>query len=180
MPRSPSLRPVLPLDGTFVSIDFETADYLPDSACAIGLVRVEGLRIVRRETVLIRPPRDRFQFSDIHGITWAMVAAESPFAEVWPRLVPILDGAEFLAAHNASFDRRVLGACCSAAGLGVPAMSFVCTMRLARRTWGERWNSLAAVCRRLGIALKHHDAGSDAEACARIVIAARSLEYRNA
>ena len=30
------------------------------------------------------------------------------------------------------------------------------------------------ICTRLGIPLKHHDPGSDAEACARIVIAARS------
>ena len=34
--------------------------------------------------------------------------------------------------------------------------------------------NLPAVCRRLGIGLIHHDAASDAEACARIVIAAAS------
>jgi DNA polymerase-3 subunit epsilon len=34
---------------------------------------------------------------------------------------------------------------------------------------------LKSVCRRLGIALNHHDAGSDAEACARIVIAASTV-----
>lgn len=178
MDDSPSCRPASPVDAPFVAIDFETADYHPDSACAVGLVRVEGMQIVRRESVLIRPPRTHFRFTDIHGITWEMVAGESPFAVVWPRLVPMLEGAEFLAAHNASFDRRVLGACCAAAGLGVPELSFVCSMGLARRTWGERWNSLAAVCRRLGIALKHHDAGSDAEACARIVIAARAAGQR--
>jgi DNA polymerase-3 subunit epsilon len=33
---------------------------------------------------------------------------------------------------------------------------------------------LPDVCRRLGIGLIHHDPGSDAEACARIVIAAAS------
>ena len=41
----------------FVAIDFETADYGPDSACAVALVRVEGSRIVRRSYFLIRPPR---------------------------------------------------------------------------------------------------------------------------
>jgi dihydroorotate dehydrogenase len=45
--------------------------------------------------------------------------------------------------------------------------------RLAdQRRWGLRPNDLPSVCRRLGIGLVHHDAGSDAEACARIVIAA--------
>jgi DNA polymerase-3 subunit epsilon len=168
----------LSMDSPFVAIDFETADYYPDSACAVGLVRVEGMRIVERRTVLICPPRRRFQFTDIHGITWAMVAAEPPFAEVWPRLLPLLEGAAFLAAHNASFDRRVLSACCAAAGLCMPELSFVCTVQVARRRWGERRNNLVSVCRRLGIELTHHDAGSDAEACARIVIAARAAEQR--
>ena len=173
-------RHFLPPLGAFVAIDFETADYLPDSACAVGLVRVEGMQIVQRATVLIRPPRQRFIFTYIHGITWAMVAEQPCFAEAWPQLAPILDGAEFLAAHNAHFDRRVLSACCAAAGLTVPEQSFVCSLQLARRTWRERYNDLASVCLRLGIGLKHHDAGSDAEACARIVIAARAAANENA
>jgi DNA polymerase-3 subunit epsilon len=161
-------------DEPFVAIDFETADHGPDSACAVGLVRVERYRIVRSETVLIRPPRRRFFFAHIHGITWSMVEMESPFGEVWPRLAAMLEGAVFLAAHNAPFDRGVLSACCNAAGLTVPEQKFLCTVQLARRTWKHRQNDLASVCRRLGIGLKHHDAGSDAEACARIVLAAHS------
>jgi DNA polymerase III subunit epsilon len=171
------MLPFNPLEFTeapFVAIDFETADHGPDSACAVGLVRVEGQRVVHREAVLLRPPRPRFLFSSIHGISWEMVESEPVFGDVWPRLLPILDGAAFLAAHNASFDRRVLGACCALAGLSIPEMPFVCTVQLARRRWGERRNDLASVCRRLGIGLVHHDAGSDAEACARIVIAARA------
>jgi DNA polymerase III subunit epsilon len=166
--------PHLPLsrNSAFVAIDFETADHGPDSACAVGLVRVEGMRVVRRETLLLRPPRRRFLFSFIHGITWEMVETAPVFAEAWPKLLPLLDGAAFLAAHNAPFDRRVLGACCAGAGLAMPELSFLCTVQLARRKWGEKRNDLVSVCRRLGIGLIHHDAGSDAEACARIVIAA--------
>jgi DNA polymerase-3 subunit epsilon len=164
--------PLPPADRPFVAIDFETADHGPDSACAVGLVRVEGLKVVRREAVLIRPPRPRILFSYVHGITWPMVAAAPAFAEAWPSLTEVLDGAAFLAAHNAPFDRRVLAACCEAAGLPVPPLPFVCTVQLARRRWGLKPNDLPSVCRRLGIGLIHHDAGSDAEACARIVIAA--------
>ena len=171
-PRTP--RPVMPPDAAFVAIDFETADYGADSACAVGLVRVEGMQIVRRETVLLRPPRKRFVFSYIHGITWTMVANAPSFADAWPQLLPILDGVSFLAAHNASFDRRVLAACCAAGSLPVPELKFVCTVQLARKTWGMRPNDLKSVCRRLGIGLVHHNAGSDAEACARIVIAANA------
>lgn len=159
-------------DAPFVAIDFETADHGPDSACAVGLVRVEGLRVVRREVVLLRPPRPRILFTGVHGITWDMVRDAPPFAAAWPELLPLLDGAAVLAAHNAPFDRRVLAACCAAAGLPAPEQPFVCTVQVARRTWGLPRNDLPSVCRRLGIGLVHHDPGSDAEACARILIAA--------
>ena len=58
----------------FVAIDFETADYGPDSACAVAVVRVEGSRIVQRSYFLIRPPRQAFIFSYLHGISSNMEA----------------------------------------------------------------------------------------------------------
>ncbi len=160
---------------TFVAIDFETADAGRDSACAVGLVRVEGDVIVRREVRLIRPPRRDFEFTWVHGITWAQVAGQPRFAEVWEGLRSLLDGAEFLAAHNAAFDRSVLRACCAAAGIAEPPQPFECTVKLARRAWNIRPTRLDNVCRTLKIPLNHHEAGSDAEACARIVLAARAV-----
>lgn len=157
-------------DKTFVAIDFETADHGADSACAVGLVRVERLQIVRREKVLIRPPRQRVWFTSVHGITWPMVADSPLFGEIWPGLSSILEGADFFAAHNASFDRGVLVACCRRANLPVPTLPFKCTVQVARKTWGCRPANLPSVCRRLGIPLIHHDPLSDAEASARIVI----------
>lgn len=173
---SPAGVPVPALDpeAPFVAIDFETADYGADSACSVGLVRVERGRIVAREQRLIRPPRREVLFSDIHGLTWSHVAQAPLFAQAWPGVAALLDGAVFLAAHNASFDRRVLHACCAAAGLPAPPQGFECTVRLARRTWGIFPTKLPLVCSRLGIELRHHDALSDAEACARIVLAARA------
>jgi DNA polymerase-3 subunit epsilon len=168
--------PLPPLDRPFVAIDFETADHGADSACAVGLVRVEDLKIVSRETVLIRPPRERFVFTSLHGITWRMVQDAPVFKDAWAKLAPILDGATFLAAHNAGFDRGVLKACCTAASLVVPTLPFVCTVQIARRKWALKPANLPAVCRRLGIGLLHHNAGSDAEACARIIIAAAATE----
>ena len=157
----------------FVAIDFETADPGRDSACAVGLVRVEGGEIIRRVHYLIRPPRPTFAFSYIHGITWQRVAREPTFAELWPRLEEELHGVDFAAAHNASFDRSVLRACCELARIPTPDIRFECSMRLARAAWDLRPTKLPDVCQRLGIALRHHDALSDAEACARIVLAAR-------
>ena len=163
---------------TFVALDFETADYPRDSACALGLVRVENHRIVQRTYYLIRPPRPRFVLTYLHGITWEDVAHQPTFAELWPSLTPILEGVDFLAAHNASFDRSVLNRCCETAGLSPPALPFQCTVQLARQTWNIYPTKLNNVCDHLGITLKHHFAASDAEACALIVIAAHRISPR--
>lgn len=158
----------------FVAIDFETADYRADSACAVGLVRVENWQVTARVSRLIRPPRAHIHFSYLHGITWNQVCNEPPFATVWQQEQAILDGAAYFVAHNAGFDRGVLQACCTAARLPMPVIPFHCSMREARRRWNIYPTKLPNVCQRLGIALKHHDALSDAEAAARIIIAARS------
>jgi DNA polymerase III subunit epsilon len=155
---------------TFVAIDFETADTGTDSACAVALVRVQGSCIVDRAHSLIRPPRQYFMFTRIHGISWLHVAGQPTFREVWPGLTPLLKGAEFLVAHNAGFDRSVLMACCRAAGLQAPDKPFRCTMQLARQAWAVRPTKLPDVCTFLNIPLDHHNARSDAESCARIML----------
>ena len=162
----------------FAAIDFETANQCPESACAVGIVRVENGRITARESRLLRPPENHFSFSDIHGITWGCVAEAPTFAEAWPALASLLSGIEFIAAHNACFDRSVLAACCDAARLLMPPAPFLCTVRLARQTWGIFPTALPAVCRRLRIPLRHHDALSDAEASARIVMMAGDSAFR--
>ncbi|PSN15247.1 exonuclease [filamentous cyanobacterium CCT1] len=156
---------------TFVALDFETADRYRDSACSIGLVRVEQGQVVNKAHYLIRPPRRQFEFTHIHGITWRQVANQPDFAERWPEIAAMLAGAEFFAAHNASFDRSVLHACCRAHNIAPPAPDFVCTVKLARQAWNIRPTKLPNVCDYLGIPLNHHDALSDAEACAKIAVA---------
>jgi DNA polymerase-3 subunit epsilon len=156
----------------FVAIDFETANYERDSACAVGLVKVVGGEIVDKAVHLIKPPTREFLFTYIHGLTWSDVAKSADFGQLWPTLEPVLEGAEFLAAHNASFDKGVLHGCCASYGISVPSLPFRCTVQLARRAWNIRPTKLSDVCRELGIALNHHEALSDAMACARIVLAA--------
>jgi DNA polymerase-3 subunit epsilon len=164
-----------PTDGTFVAIDFETADNGADSACAIGLVRVEDGRITRRVRQLLHPPRDLMLFTHIHGITLQEVETKPTFAQAWPVLQELFAGVEFLAAHNAGFDRAVLETCCIQAGYQPPALPWVCTVRQARRTLGIFPAHLANVARVLNLPLNHHDALSDAEACSRIVMIARHV-----
>lgn len=163
---------------TFAAIDFETANYSPDSACALGLVIVKGGLIVPREHHLIRPPSREFVFTHIHGLTWQDVDSAPTFADLWADLRELLRGVVFLAAHNAQFDRKVLSVCCYRYRLREPAQPFVCTVEVARSVWGVFPTKLPDVCRHLNIPLRHHDAGSDAEACARIVLAARKAGWR--
>ena len=161
---------------TFLAIDFETADYGRDSACAIGLVRVEHGAVAARATHLIRPPRRNFIFTSIHGITWDDVRSKPTFGELWPAIRPMFAGADFLVAHNASFDKGVLRACCAAAGVTHPDVPFRCTVRLARQVWRIYPTKLPDVCRRLSIPLNHHEVSSDVEACAQIMIRAMKGE----
>lgn len=168
------------LSGDFVALDFETADQGRDSACALALVRVERNRIVQRAYHLIQPPRRTFTFSYLHGITWKDVAHKARFAELWPELSGMMENVAFLAAHNASFDRSVLHACCAVSSLKPPQLPFVCTVDVARKVWSIYPTKLPLVCDHLGIPLDHHNAASDAEACARIVLAARKRKEKRA
>ena len=158
----------------FAAIDFETADHGPDSACSVGVVLVEDRRITTRYHRLIRPPRRRFVFTRVHGLTWNDVRGSPTFGTLWPELRDLLEAADFLVAHNASFDRKVLYACCRAAGIKPPRHEFRCTVQMARARWNLSSASLPVVCKYLRIPLDHHNALSDAEACAKIAI--RALE----
>ena len=168
----PSMSIAVPDPTSFLAIDFETATSRRDSACAIGLAVGCAGRVVLSRTYLIRPPTTRFTFSDLHGLTWKDVRDAPSFAEFWPTLRAWIDSAAFLAAHNAPFDRSVLHACCARYRLQPPRAPFTCTVQLARTRWGIHPTTLPDVCRRLHIPLRHHDAESDATACARIVLVA--------
>ena len=171
--RPRQLPPPAPATGRFAALDFETADFDHDSACAAGVVVVDGLRIVESKYALIRPPRSRFTFTYLHGIAWSDVADQPVFRDAWPQFAELLTGVDFIAAHSAGFDRSVLIHCCTAAGLPLPVFQFQCTVKLARQAWQLRRAALPEVCRHLGIGLRHHHAESDALACAEIVLAAR-------
>jgi DNA polymerase-3 subunit epsilon len=178
IPRSAVVQP--PLSGRFAALDFETADYGRDSACALAIVVVDNNQIVDTWTQLIRPPRRDFFFTYLHGISWQHVEHKPVFAELWPTAVKLLENVDFIAAHNASFDRSVLRTCCERAGQECVKPPFLCTVKLARATWGIVPTKLSDVARHLQIPLRHHDAASDAFACAQILIKAREQGHAHA
>jgi DNA polymerase III subunit epsilon len=163
----------LPPSRKFAAIDFETADHGRDSACALSIVLSENSRIVEKKAFLIRPPRKEFVFTYLHGISWNDVRIQPSFGELWEeKIAPLLDEVDFIAAHNATFDRSVLYESCNFSGFNPPEAGFVCTVKLARHVWNIFPTKLPDVCSRLKIDLKHHDASSDAHACAQIVLSA--------
>ena len=174
--RSPGEDRIPTPDSPVVAIDFETADYGADSACAVGLAKVEDGKIVDTFYSLIRPPRRRVMFSYIHGITWNMVKDSPSFADLWPQLAAFFAGASNLVAHNAPFDRRVLYACCEAAQIPYPVQPFICTLREARRRLVLPSYRLDALCVHCGIPLEHHHAGSDALAAAKLLVYLQQLD----
>lgn len=157
-----------------VAIDFETANESRTSACALGVAWIEGGRVVATEEHLIRPREMRFlpMNTAIHGIRPEDVEDAPEFPAVWSTLAPRVEGA-LLLAHNASFDLSVLRHTLADYGLGHPSCAYLCTVIVARRAWPalerHRLNTLAD---HLGLMLDHHRAGSDAEACGRIALAA--------
>jgi len=158
----------------FAALDFETASYERESACALSIVIGENDRIQTTWARLIRPPRPTFLFTYLHGISWEDVRDQMTFGELWPQINALLSGVDFLVAHNASFDRGVMNACCLHAGIPLLEKPYVCTVRVARAVWNLRPTKLSDVCTYLNIPLNHHNALSDAQACARILLAAKN------
>src|SRR5690606_3880957 len=126
----------VPLD--FTAIDFETANGSNASACSVGLAKVRDGQVVDRIGWLIRPPAGHDRFVEwnirIHGITAAMVADASPWADQLPELLGFADG-DLLVAHNAGFDMGVLRGACEATGLPVPEVGYLCSLQVARKTY---------------------------------------------
>ena len=168
-----------PYQPTFAAIDFETANTSRTSACAVGVALVRDGRLAELRRCLIRPPTRHFTFSHVHGLGWTDVRREQAFGPIWQELRTLVSRASFFCAHNASFDRSVLKACCRHHRLPPPRQPFLCTVSLARSQWGIYPTKLSDVCRALGIPLNHHEAGSDARACAQIVLNAIDQGWRH-
>ncbi len=162
----------MPLD--FTAIDFETANNHAASACSVGLVKVRDGRVVDKTGWLIRPP---FGFDDmlewntrIHGITAADIVDAPRWADQVDALLAYVDG-DTLVAHNAGFDMGVLTAAQQASGLEVPSLSYVCSLRVARKTYHLDSYRLPVAAMAAGFEdFAHHDALADAEACAAIIV----------
>ena len=150
---------------TFTAIDFETANHARTSICQVGLVRVEAGVIIRELSLLVQPPQNYYlpKFTEIHGIKPADTFHAPTFEEVWPQLEPYIMGQRVVAHNGPSFDFNVLRQTLAHYSLRVPAFEGICTFAIYRK-------NLAALCTEHSIELNHHDALSDARACAALYL----------
>lgn len=154
----------------YAAIDFETANRNPNSACSIGVVLVEDDVMVDSFYRLIRPPERHFEFTWVHGLTFRDVEQAPVFDVVWQDIMERMGTVDFLVAHNASFDAKVLRTCCELYACPFPEYPFLCSVKLSRKAFDIRKANLKVMCEMLDIQLNHHHAESDAQACARIMI----------
>lgn len=153
---------------TFTAIDFETAQPKRWSICQVGLVRVERGVVVKEMNILVRPPENEYwsRFTEIHGLSWADTVHEPGFDQIWPQIAPLIEG-QTVVAHNMSFDGSCLKQALAYYDLSLPTYQAQCTYKL----YGKRLNVLAE---EFGLPLNHHDALSDARACAQLFLRHRS------
>ena len=166
----------------FTAIDFETATGYRNSACAIGLVRVENGEITDKFSALMQPPGNEYWGRNIgvHGITPEDTACSPSFADLFPQFSHYLEG-QLLVAHNASFDKSVLSKTMAHFGLdydGLCVPQWECTLKIYRAK-GFRPCKLSDCCTQLNIELNHHEALSDAIGCAHLYIKAKAAFIRN-
>ena len=153
------------MENSFTAIDFETAHGKRWSICQVGLVRVENGIIQDQLSILVRPPNNFYwdNFIDIHGITPELTANASTFAEVWKQVDPFVRDKNIVAHNGFSFDFPCLKQTLEYYNIDMPEYKGHCTYKIFK-------NNLASLCKQHKIPLNHHDALSDAMACAKLYL----------
>ena len=167
-------NPIESIPEDFVAIDFETANTKRCSPCSVGIAIVRRGKIIDSFQRLIKPHEDYAEFNSynvgIHGITPEMVEDAPCFNEVMQDILPIIND-NVLVAHNMVFDCSVLCHTLDLYELPKPTCRTLCTCNLSRIVFPElSCHRLNVVSSQLQIDLEHHNAASDALACANILL----------
>ncbi len=151
---------------SFTAIDFETAQGCRHSICAVGLVRIENGIITYTYEKLVQPPDNYYLqklTDDIHGISAQDTINAPTFNMVWPEIEPYITNQTVVAHNGFGFDFQCLEKTLAHYGLQAPAYEKYCSYRIFK-------SNLASLCKLYKIPLNHHDALSDAKACAELFL----------
>ena len=155
----------------YVCFDVETPNLRNNRMSAIGICIVEGGKTIDRFYSVVNPDVEFDAFNVcLTGITPEMAERSPNFTQLWKTVSPLLQSG-LLAAHNAQFDMSVLAKCLSAYGIDCPKTTqYLCTCRMSKAAAPFLPDHrLDTVCHALHIPLEHHNALSDANACAEIL-----------
>jgi len=165
-----------------VIIDFETTgtNSAEDRILEVGLVAFEQGEVIFREGLLVNPQIPVPEESRaVHGITDEELAGAPSFAQVFPKLLELLEG-RLPVAYNADFDRGFLHAELRRLGKAPanlpPALRddviWVDPLVWAREILkDEKSRKLGAVAEHFGIPLEQaHRAAGDAEATGHVLL----------
>jgi DNA polymerase-3 subunit epsilon len=161
---------------SFIAIDYETANSSYESVCAVGATVVIDGKIASNIYSLIKPPKEHFFFDSfnvsIHGITEKDVKNSPGFEKVWSEIEGLQASKNLpFACHYAGFDIRVTEALLHYFEKDFQNIRFYDTCTVSRKVWPELLNfKLNTISGHLGINLEHHNAASDAKACAMIAL----------
>jgi len=148
---------------SFTAIDFETAQGKRWSICQVGIVRFENGILTDELSVLVKPPENYYwsNFTDIHGITSGHTRFAQTFDRIWQQIAPYIVDQQVVAHNGFGFDFHCLKQTLEYYNLAVPPYQGHCTYKIYR-------DNLASLCKKHSIPLNHHDALSDARACAEL------------
>lgn len=162
----------------FVAIDFETANNSEiGSICSIGAIKVRNNTIVDHYSTLINPQLEfSYYNSKVHGVYAEDVIDAPTFSQAWPSFRSFI-GDNMIVAHNASFDIAALEKAQFINDLPAEDLPYACSLCIAQNVFpNDPKHSLDALCEKLNIRLAHHNALSDAEACAKIVLVCGAIQ----
>lgn len=155
-----------------IAFDLEMPGQKDLRVSAIGITVVENGEIVDNYYHLVNPETEFDPFViDLVGITPEMVENEPTFPEIWREIEDTMSSG-LLVAHGAAGDLKTLCACLNYYGIRwKDKIEYACTcdMGIAFYPHLEHY-SLDFLCEHIGVNLDHHNALSDSEGCARLVI----------
>ena len=155
----------------YVIFDVETPNMKNDRMSAIGITIVEDEKIIDEYFSLVNPETNFDNFNkELTGINEEMVKNAPTFPEIWKQIEPIFKNS-VLVAHNATFDLSVLKKCLSDYGINWEnEVQYLCTVQIGRKYLPNMSHKLNVMSEYFGIDLNHHQADSDSNACAQILL----------
>lgn len=156
----------------FVVFDVEMPCQKKMRISAIGITVIEDGKICDKRFYYVNP-QCRFDpyVIKLIGITPQMVADKPTFPEVWEEIKDIMSSA-VLVAHGAPGDMKVLCECLKSYEIEwKETAQYLCTCEIGLDCYPHlEGHSLDVMCKHIGFDLDHHNAQSDSEGCARLLL----------